>query len=92
MVELGSTAMVKTVILNAEIPPSRELRISVPADVPTGSAEITIRVSRCESGGAATFGQLLNSQFFGIWRERPDAADSVEFARKLRSHGWKRPA
>ena len=37
--------MVKTVTFNADIPASRELRITLPADVPTGSAAIVITVS-----------------------------------------------
>ena len=41
--------MVKTVTLNTDIPASRELRITLPADVPTGSAKIVIMVSPCGS-------------------------------------------
>jgi hypothetical protein len=37
--------MVKTVTLNADIPASRELRITLPADVPTGFAATMITVS-----------------------------------------------
>jgi hypothetical protein len=84
--------MVKTVTLEAEIPASRELRITLPADVPTGSAKIVITVSPSESRPHSTFGDLLNSEFFGMWRDRTDIEDSSEFARKLRSEGWKRSA
>jgi hypothetical protein len=37
-----------------------------------------------------TFGDLLNSEFFGMWRDRDDIADSVAFARHLRADGWSR--
>ena len=37
--------MVRTVSFDADIPDSRELRITLPADVPTGSAAIVITVS-----------------------------------------------
>jgi hypothetical protein len=37
--------MMKTVTFNTDIPASRELRITLPADVPTGSAAIVIKVS-----------------------------------------------
>jgi hypothetical protein len=84
--------MTKTVTLNAEIPASRELRITLPADVPTGSAKIVITVSPSGSPPHSTFGDLLNSEFFGMWRDRPDIENSSEFARKLRSKGWKRSA
>jgi hypothetical protein len=84
--------MVKTVTLNAEIPASRELRIRLPADVPTGSAEIVITVSSSGSRPHSTFSDLLNSEFFGMWRDRADIEDSSDFARKLRSEGWNRSA
>ena len=84
--------MVRTVTLNAEIPASRELHITLPADVPTGSAEIVITVSPSGSLPHSTFGDLLNSEIFGIWRDRADIADSSEFARKLRSEAWNRSA
>ena len=84
--------MVTTVTLNAEIPDSRQLRIKLPADVPTGSAEIVITVSPSESRPPSTFGDLLNSEIFGMWRDRADIADSSEFARKLRSEAWNRSA
>ena len=80
--------MVKTVTLNADIPASRELRITLPADVPTGSASIVIIVSPTESSTSSTFDDLLKSEFLGMWRDRADISDSVEFARKLRSQGW----
>ena len=80
--------MVKTVTLNADIPASRELRITLPADVPTGSAAIVIIVSPSGSSTSATFSDLLNSEFLGMWRDRGDIGDSSEFARKLRSEGW----
>lgn len=84
--------MVKTVTLNTDIPPSRELRVTLPADVPTGSAAIQITVRSPASSASATFGDLLNSEFFGMWRDRADIHDSVDFAGKLRSEGWSRPA
>lgn len=84
--------MTKTVTLDAEIPASRELRVTLPADVPTGSAKIVITVSPSGSGTQSTFGDLLKSEFFGMWRDRTDIEDSSEFARRLRSQGWTRSA
>ena len=84
--------MVKTVTLNTDIPASRELRITLPADVPTGSAAIVITVSPTGSSTSATFNDLLNSEFLGMWRDRADIKDSLEFARKLRSEGWSKSA
>ena len=84
--------MVKMVTLNTDIPVSRELRITLPADVPVGSAAIVITVTPSASPASATFGDLLNSEFLGMWRDRADIEDSVEFARKLRREGWNEPA
>ena len=84
--------MVKTVTFNTDIPASRELRITLPADVPTGSAAIVIMVSPSRTSTSATFDDLLNSEFLGMWRDRADIEDSVEFARKLRSEGWNKSA
>ena len=84
--------MVKTVHLNADIPANRELHVKLPVDVPTGPAEIVVVVSspsgRCDS----TLGDLAASEFFGMWRDRRDIVDSLQFARALRTEGWKRPA
>ena len=82
--------MSKTVTLTAEIPASRELRIKLPADVPTGSAEVVVTINSTKPLTSPTFGDLLKSEFFGMWRDRSDIEDSVAFARKLRSEGWNR--
>jgi hypothetical protein len=84
--------MVKTVNLNAEIPPSREIRITLPGDVPVGPAEIVLVVSSPTPVGGSTFGDLAISEFFGMWADRADIRDSAEFARQLRADAWKRPA
>jgi len=84
--------MVKTVTLTTNIPASRELRITLPSDVPAGSASIVIMVSPSGSMTSTTFGDLLSSEFFGMWRDRADIEDSLKFARKLRSEAWNEPA
>jgi hypothetical protein len=84
--------MVKTITLNADIPASRQLHITLPADVPTGSAAITVMVSPNGPSTSATFDDLLNSEFFGMWSDRTDIVDSLEFARKLRSESWNKSA
>jgi hypothetical protein len=84
--------VVKTVNLSAEIPPSRELHITLPADVPAGPAEIVVVVSSSARTDGSTLEELADSEFFGMWRDRTDIADSLEFARHLRSEGWKRSA
>jgi hypothetical protein len=83
--------MVKTVNLNAEIPPNREIHITLPGDVPVGPAEIVLVVSSHTRAGGSPCGDLANSEFFGMWADRADIGDSAEFARDLRADAWKRP-
>lgn len=83
--------MVKTISLHSEIPANRELRITLPADVPAGSAAIAVTISCPGPSTPLTFGDLLMSEFFGMWRDRADIEDSAEFAQKLRAESWKRP-
>lgn len=63
--------MVKTVILNTEIPANRELRITLPEDVPTGSAAIIVTVSFPGPSTAPTFGDLLSSAISGCGAIKP---------------------
>jgi hypothetical protein len=84
--------VVRTVNLNTDIPPSRELRITLPADVPVGPAEIVLVVSSSDRSNGRTLGDFKDSEFFGMWRDRSDIIDSVQFARGLRSEGWRRSA
>ena len=78
--------------MTAEVPPSREVRITLPADVPLGPAEITVVVASHASNEGRILGDLLNSEVFEMWRDREDIGDSVEFARSLRIEGWSRSA
>jgi hypothetical protein len=82
--------VVRTVNLNADIPPDRELRITLPADVPVGPAQIVLVVSSADPLSGRTLGDFESSEFFGMWRDRSDIIDSVQFAHGLRSEGWKR--
>ncbi len=84
--------MVTTLNLTTEIPSNRELHITLPGDVPTGPADIVIVVASQNPPAVRTLGDLLNSEFFGMWRDRDDVGDSVEYARRLRTEAWSRPA
>ena len=82
--------MIKTLNLNADIPPSRELHVTLPIDVPVGPAEVVLVVSSQVSTGGSTLGELASSEFCGMWADRTDIGDSAEFARQLREEAWKR--
>jgi len=82
--------MVKTITLSTDVPPDREVRLVLPDDVPPGPAEIVIVVAPRASAATRTLGDLAHSEFFGMWRDRADIGDSVEFARRLRAEAWSR--
>ena len=82
--------MPKTISLTTVIPLDRSFHITLPADVPTGPAEVTLTVSVAEDGPEQTLGDLAKSEFIGMWRDREDITDSAEFARHLRRQAWDR--
>ena len=82
--------MVRTVSLHTDIPDNRELHITLPADVPTGPADLVIVVSAQVISRAKTFGDFLDSEFVGIWKDRTDITDSATFACNLREEAWQR--
>lgn len=61
--------MGRIVSLKADIPANRELRILLPANIPTGPAEIVLFVSSSDSSSASTLSELADSEFFGMWRD-----------------------
>lgn len=81
--------MIRTINLTTQIPPSRELRITLPPDVPPGLVEMVI-VFAPRSSPSRTLGDLARSEFIGMWRDRTDIGDSAEFARRLRTEAWSR--
>ena len=84
--------MVTTLNITTNVPPNRELHIMLPDNVPTGPAEIVVVVAPQLAHVEHTLGDLLHSEFFGMWRDRTDITDSHEFARQLRQNAWNRPA
>jgi hypothetical protein len=83
--------MVKTLSLTTDVPLNRELRITLPGDVPVGPAEIVLVVLPQNRPSAHTLGELGTSAFIGMWQDREDIEDSVDFARRLREEAWSRP-
>lgn len=76
--------MIRTLNLLTEVRSNREVRITLPGDIPLGLVEMVIVVAPQVSNGHSTLGDLLRSEFFGMWRDRTDISDSAEFARCLR--------
>lgn len=80
--------MIKTISLTADVTPDRQVQIVLPDDVPTGPADIVVVIASRAAVPTPTLGDLLNSEFFGMWRDRDDITDSAEFARQLRIAAW----
>jgi hypothetical protein len=81
----------KTVACKVNIPTDRQLHISLPEDIPPGPAEMVLVIAPeapPEKGGTA--GDLLRSPLCGIWKDRVDIGDSVEYARRLRAEAERR--
>ena len=84
--------MIRTISITANVPSSHEVQITLPPDVPMGPAEIVVVVASHINNKTRTLGDLLASEFFGMWRDRDDVSDSAEFARRLRAQAWARAA
>jgi hypothetical protein len=76
---------VKTVSIKTTIPADHRLVVEVPPEIPAGPAEVVVTaLAPGEAGPAWTLGDLLGSGLVGLWSDRKDIQDSVEFARALR--------
>lgn len=84
--------MVHTLRIEREIPADRRVELQFPEDVPTGDVELVVVVVPKENRRRSTAQDLLNSEIVGMWADRTDISDSVEFARELREQAWKRGA
>lgn len=82
--------MIRTFNVTIKVPPDRQVQITLPDDIPPGPAEIVLVVASQAQAPAPTLGDLLNSEFFGMWRDRADISDSAEFADDLRTTAWSR--
>ena len=80
----------KTVTFKVMIPADRQLHLMVPEDIPPGEAEIVVIAPEDAPTKGMTAGDLLRSPLFGIWKDRTDIGDSLEFARKLRAEAERR--
>jgi hypothetical protein len=81
----------RTITSKVVIPTDRQLHIAVPEDVPPGPAEIVLVIApEATPAKGLTAGELLRSPLFGIWRDRTDIENSLEYGRKLRAKAEQR--
>ncbi|MEK7675918.1 MAG: hypothetical protein AAB676_08820 [Verrucomicrobiota bacterium] len=82
--------MTKTFQLTTKVPDNRQINIALPKEIPVGPAQLTVSIQAPPESAPPKLGDLLQSGFFGLWRDRTDIADNVEFARQLRNDSWRR--
>lgn len=70
-----------SIVLRGVVTSDGKLEIDLPPDLPVGPVEVEIRSQKMDG---VTLGELLQSGLVGIWEDRSDIDDSVEFARQLR--------
>jgi hypothetical protein len=82
--------------LSVEVGEDRVLHIKLPDDFPLGKAQVQVSMELKDNETAdgsnkiRTGQDLLESEFVGMWADREDITDSVEFARNLRESVWDR--
>ena len=84
---------VTTLSIRSEVRADRRLAIQIPRDIPLGPAEVVIVIFPEKPGTARkplTAGDLLRSPLFGLWKDREDIENSLEFARTLRAEAEQR--
>ncbi|HWL93320.1 MAG TPA: hypothetical protein VNT79_07275 [Phycisphaerae bacterium] len=82
--------MVRRVEISTDVPADREMTITLPENVPVGPANIILLVDSTQENGTRTLGNLAESEFFGMWKDRENIGDSAAFAEKLRREAWSR--
>lgn len=71
-----------TIIVQGEITPDGQLKVTLPEGLVPGAVEVEIRQSENRTSSLA---KMLNSDIVGMWADREDIGDADEFARQLRS-------
>ena len=71
-----------SVIVRGTITPDGKLELKLPAELQPGQVEVEIRQQEVEG---VRLKDLLESELAGLWADRKDIDDSVDYARSLRS-------
>lgn len=76
-----------SVIVRGTITPDGKLELELPAELQPGQVEVEIRQQEVEG---VQLKDLLESDLVGLWADRDDISDSVEYARSLRRRASRR--
>ena len=84
--------MVTTFDLTADVSDDRKVHITLtlPEEIPAGRVNLHITATPENGSEASTLGDLLHSEFFGMWKDRTDILDTDSFASELRHKAWTR--
>lgn len=82
--------MIKTIQLTTDVPDDRQIKIALPREIPVGPVQLTVSIQVPPESAPSKLGDILQAGFFGLWRDRSDIADALEFARRLRNESWRR--
>lgn len=82
--------MIQTFDMTAEITETRKISITLPQNTPIGLVKLHVQITSVNETQSHTLGDLLNSDFFGMWQDRLDIKDSRLFAKELRQTAWDR--
>jgi hypothetical protein len=76
-----------SVTLNGVITDDGKLEVTLPAGMPAGEVEVEIRLPEYEY---KPIGDLLDTDIVGMWKDREDIKDNLEFADELRRRASRR--
>lgn len=76
-----------SVIVRGTITPDGKLELELPAELQPGQVEVEIRQQEVEG---VRLKDLLESELVGLWADRVDIGDGVEYARSLRRRASRR--
>ena len=74
----------KLIHLKTKIERGGRISFVLPNDFLEGDAELLIVVRTGTGGKIKRLGDLLSSEFFGMWKDREDISDSASYARETR--------
>jgi len=78
--------------MHTKISKSRQFRLKVPARVPVGKARIVMFIypeSKNSHVNRSTGKDFLESKLCGLWKDRKDIKDPLEYAKVLRKRAMR---
>ena len=82
--------MTHSITTTSEVKADHTLTVKVPSDFPPGPVQVTVTADSSSEGHIRTFGDLLDSEFFGMWADRDDLPKTNEEFAEWRRKIWER--